>query len=217
MSIDCIILAGGKGSRLNGLAAKYHKPLLVVNGKPLIRNAVLAAEEFVDHIFVVVAPANAMPICDVLEDLDCTVLVQRKANGPGDALLTAARLSTAEKILVLMADNVLTMHDVKRVLDSGYAAAGTRLMSPDEAARFTWYSESTQSWVEKSAPVGLDAHGDVVCWVGPLVINRMQCVEVLVANRSEGELLIGPYLTKMGVDTGVTVDTYDIGTLEMWE
>ena len=220
MSTDAIILAAGKGARLAGLAAKYHKPLLVVNGKPLVRNAIQVAAPHVNRIFLVVAPANANPICDVIEGLDVTVVVQRHADGPGSALLLAAELSKADNVLVLMADNVLSEKDIDQVIRTGAGSAGIRKLGVHEAARFTWFNPDTQGWVEMQTPqFGEDE--EVMCWVGPLMLERERAVSYLQfekdASHEPGtELLIGPHLNDMGVEAVVHVSTYDIGALDQW-
>lgn len=224
--VDCIVLAGGKGERLTGIAARYHKPLLVVNGQPLVRNAVTTAQSFpqIRKTFVVVAPENAWPICDVLSDLDATVVVQRNPLGPGHALLEAAALAQAKSVLVLMADNVLTRTDIGLVLDLGAGAAGIRSLPPESAQRFTHWDVDRQCWSEREKtevafPPKPDEDGLVACWVGPLLLSRSLCVSVLNAARAEiisGELLIGRYLSLLGVERVTHVDTWDIGTADQW-
>lgn len=49
MRVDCIIMAGGKGSRLGGVA----KPLLKVCGKPMILSVLEAAERVCRRILLV--------------------------------------------------------------------------------------------------------------------------------------------------------------------
>jgi GTP:adenosylcobinamide-phosphate guanylyltransferase len=66
--VDTVILAAGRGARLNGIAAPFHKPLLIVNGMPLIVQLVRAAHatfrgsDETARVVVVVAPENAQAI-----------------------------------------------------------------------------------------------------------------------------------------------------------
>ena len=45
-----IILSGGRGTRLSGVAAPFEKTLLPVNGMPVIAYASLAVSPYVDEI-----------------------------------------------------------------------------------------------------------------------------------------------------------------------
>ena len=41
--MDVVVLAAGKNERLEGVVAPYHKPLIVLNGRPLIKSLVIDA------------------------------------------------------------------------------------------------------------------------------------------------------------------------------
>lgn len=223
MKTDAVILAAGRGERLsdNGIAAPYLKPLLPVNGRPLVRNAVQVAHQATSRTpVVVVAPENALPIAQVLHGLPATLVVQRAATGPGDALLLAMQLVTADNVLVLMSDNVLSAVDVQRVLAPGVhrASVGVRSIAAPEAERFTYRVPTPfPCWVEK---VPVDATttvvDDVVCWVGPLVLPSNAVRAVL----KSGHGSLGPPLLNAFTDAElrcVPVDTVDVGTPSMWE
>jgi NDP-sugar pyrophosphorylase family protein len=51
--VDAIILAGGKGTRMHPLTASVPKPLLVVQGKPILEWSLLSLATVADHIIVV--------------------------------------------------------------------------------------------------------------------------------------------------------------------
>ncbi len=52
--MDAIILAGGKGTRMQPLTATTPKPLLLVQGKPILEWSLLTLPLQVDHVIVVV-------------------------------------------------------------------------------------------------------------------------------------------------------------------
>jgi NDP-sugar pyrophosphorylase family protein len=52
--MDAIILAGGKGTRMQPLTASTPKPLLRVQGRPILEWSLLSLPKAVDHVMVVV-------------------------------------------------------------------------------------------------------------------------------------------------------------------
>lgn len=222
--MDTVILAAGKGDRLNGIMPRFWKPLLVIDGKPLIRQAVENAISVTSaggahpNVIVVAAPENAAPICDVLGNLPATVVVQRRTDGPGAGLVLGMRLCDSERVLVLMGDNITPRDDVKLIAESPGCAVGIRRMKPTaEVERFTRYMGGGK-WVEKTplTPQELtESYIDV--WLGPLVVRRFdtqKTYNAIVPAMNE-ELPIGPYLGRIAPSpTFVEVSSFDIGTPE---
>jgi bifunctional N-acetylglucosamine-1-phosphate-uridyltransferase/glucosamine-1-phosphate-acetyltransferase GlmU-like protein len=228
--MDTVILAAGKGSRLNGIAAPYHKPLLVVNGRPLIRHAVEVAHRVTGRTpIVIVAPENALPISQVLENEPAKLMVQRTAHGPGHALLLGLEMVKEQTVLVLMADNVLTFADVQRVASQAKPAVGVQLVSPHDAERFTRLRRNaygTLSWIEKVPIEEADideSTGEVLCWVGPLLLHvetTHDALHRIVTGVREPsvEIPIGPPVLNAHEHIAqVAVSTYDIGAAEVWK
>lgn len=225
--MDAVILAGGRGTRMEGVAEPFHKPLLPVNGVPLVCAAVdLAHGAGVDRPVVVVAPENASAIATALGVRKATLIIQREPLGPADALLTGLRVRTKFntlpdfRVLVLLSDNVTTDHDVALVT-AHETAVGIRAIDPKHAHRFTRLEEPGM-WVEKK-PI-TDMTKPVPCWVGPFVgwrdnMERAladECTDAYLENR---EALIGPLLNKFSRDgrhTVVNVSSYDVGTIEAY-
>jgi CTP:molybdopterin cytidylyltransferase MocA len=218
--MDAVILAAGRGERLGGITPPYFKPLLVVNGKPLILQAVRLAHEAVDGVVtVMVAPENALPICQVLEHQPglggVRVVVQRTNLGPGATLRTALSLSEAPENLVLLADNVLTQRDVKEVAQ--YPAenvVGTTMIPAHDAERFT-RREIHNKWVEKT-PVS-NTLDDAECWVGPIKVdtNEMEsAIDRWMAQGHKTEVPIGPLFNDLTDVRTVNVSSIDIGVPE---
>jgi molybdopterin-guanine dinucleotide biosynthesis protein A len=214
--VDTVILAAGKGERLDGISAPYHKPLIVVNGLPIIRHAVehalLLGE---DRIIVVVAPENATPIAHVLKDIDnLDMIVQRSPRGPGDALYTGLRLVNTTRVLILMGDNLSSQNDVREVVTAGTPAVGTRQLPAHEAGRFTFWDHNANEWREKVPILGSDEWS---CWVGPLFVETEEmkmALETWVGPRGS-EVPIGPLFNSFRDHFAmVPVETIDIGIPE---
>ena len=222
--MDTVILAAGRGERLNGIAAPYHKPLLPVNGKPLIRQAVeltyLASEPSDRVPIIVAAPENALPITQVLDGLHYEMVIQSSPRGPGHALLRGLRLVTDPDVMVLMSDNVFTYEDICKFTQLQTAGVGVRYVDRHDAERFTRIRKDG-TWVEKVPVRDEDLTATsftptrVVCWVGPLKIDADVTRRVLSDFFSNVPL--GPPVLNAhhGIIT-VEVDTYDIGVPEAW-
>lgn len=238
--MDSVILAAGKGSRLDGIMPPFHKPLLVVNGKPLIRQAVELAMRCVDgRVTVVVAPENALPICQVLDGPGMgkvDVIVQRSMLGPGVSLRTGLRHSTAGETLVLLADNVLTFADIDKIVKAQGNAVGVSMLDASEAERFTRAravepgdvtagdgkvvtTRTDIEWVEKVPVIEADLfdHGMATCWVGPIKVNTTEMERAITDWMSQGrkeEVPIGPLFNRLSYITTVPVTSIDIGVPE---
>lgn len=221
--MDAVVLAGGRGLRLAGITPPFYKPLLPIDGVPLVTRAVNHAvvSDLIENIVVVVAPENALPICQVLPlhaGRSIYTVVQPTPLGPGDALRiglqTAAR---SDDVLVLLADNVMTDAQVEDVIK--LRGVSTKRYERHAAVRFTRWDRDKARWVEKVdvTSTQVDADDMVTCWVGPIVVNRTRALRTLHMMTSDTELLIGPYLSDiLATAKHVHTDAYDIGTPEGW-
>lgn len=217
--MDTVILAAGKGERLNGIAAAFHKPLLVVSGKPIVTQAVDFATQLGGTPIVVVAPENVGPISDVLGARHVRMVVQRRPRGPGEALALGLEMARGEKVMVLMGDNISTFADVKSVASAKGYGIGVQYVSREEARRFTWYSCGSGTWAEKIDPVQADLDpsvGMALAWVGPLMVDREEALQYYRQHGEDDGWVIGPALDRLAgtSHTHVAVSTYDIGVPE---
>lgn len=213
--MDALVLAAGRGERMNGVSPPFCKPLLPVDGVPLVVQAVDVATPLVDRVIVVVAPRNAHLISDVLGDRNVIMVVQRLPRGPGHALLTGSYAATprSERMLVLLGDNVVSASDVRAVAEHDYAV-GVRQLSTSVAHRFTRWHRTLHTWVER-VPIDrdqVDQSGNAECWVGPIVVDPRQVAQVY-GEDVYIEQLIGPHLTTLAPDARhVPVSSRDVGT-----
>lgn len=216
--MDTVILAAGKGARLNGIMAPFHKPLLVVDGKPLIRRSVEAAWSAGSrNIVVVAAPENAAAISHVLEGAGMgfvDIILQRTPLGPGHALMQGLKLVKSSTALVIMGDNLVSSDDVSTVAQcESHNAVGISWHSADDAERFTWYDRSQDTWVEKTKP----SDNRVPCWVGPIKISTREFTAAYSAWQQsgvKGEVPIGPLFNNLPSVCVVDVSSIDVGTPE---
>ena len=223
--MDAVILAGGRGERMAGVTSLYGKPLLQVDGSPLVRRAVeLAISVDVTEPVVVVSPENASNIHEALEGLPATLIIQRRPAGPADALRLGLKVHTSSlgcyRVLVLLSDNVLTYEDVAAVTKHE-TAVGVSVKPRSEAQRFTWFDPELNDWREK---VEIPDGDPVECWVGPFVGLRRNMDRVVrevstFSRAASTEALIGPHLGHMtnGEHTPrIPVSSVDVGTPEAY-
>jgi CTP:molybdopterin cytidylyltransferase MocA len=224
-----VILAAGRGARVGELAPPFHKPLLPIDGVPLVcRSYDLARSAGVTQPVVVVAPENAAAIDAALgPNRNAMLVVQRQPYGPGYALLLGLqahpRIIMDDRVLVLLSDNVSTVDDVADVAAHA-TAVGVKEFNRDDALRFTWLVDDT--WIEdKTRRPRLNRTAETVtCWVGPFIGWRPKMQSVLRNllrdfDPNVEELLIGPYLDLFMVDeknVTVPVSSYDVGTVDAY-
>lgn len=183
--MDAVILAAGRGSRLAGYVPPFQKPLIVVDGAPLILRTIAALEPVVTgRIVIVVAPENALPIVGLLRHTttffsQVRMLVQPEPTGPGHALALAAPLCRDDRVMVVCGDNLVHTDDVARVgAAEGPVVVGVRRIKDyDEAARFTLLTPDGYAVEPEPAGSRLAVavpweDGYFRAWLGPICVDQ---------------------------------------------
>lgn len=183
-----VVLAAGRNTRLAGVIPSYHKPLMVVNGRPLVVNIVRELLTFCETVTVVVSPENAGVISEVLDanyliDDQVNLVLQPRAKGPGEAVLRAMRAGSNEnRTMIVCADNIIPPGDYNEVLDQDTDACRTHdpetvvtastvtSLHDYEAERFTRIHDG--HFLE-GVPGGHNERGEYACWIGPLVVPTL--------------------------------------------
>lgn len=213
-NLDAVILAGGKSERLHGIVPPYHKPFLVINGKSLLVAAVDHAKDAgAKRVIVVATGENAMPVWQLIGHIP-GVKVVLSADGVGQAVHLGLELCLADRVLVLMSDNVHTTEDIQVITENNYAI-GVQRVPAAESMRFTRLVNG--SWIEGPkmyAQLRLMPDSLVTVWCGPLVIDRLHGLATL-----SGEDKIGPNLAGLSPEFDpavlVPVSSYDVGIPEV--
>lgn len=117
MPLDAIILAAGKGTRLRPYTEKVPKPLLPVQGRPIL-DWIIGAMPPVDRLIVVVNYLGEQ-IEDYLAKQThirnwCTVR-QKEPRGTGDALMSCRTESQADRVMVLNGDDLIGRADLQKL------------------------------------------------------------------------------------------------------
>jgi hypothetical protein len=224
--MDAVVLAAGKGSRLEGITPPFYKPLIPINGRAVIWTAVHhALQAGAMTVTVVVAPENALPISQVLSGFPSEVFItiQREPRGPGDALRRALYMAPPLKtdmdgVLVLMGDNVSTFADVQKIAQVPDFAIGVQMYDQVQCRRFTRWNRIKDTWVEGDKVPEIaecdPSTGMVTCWVGPFKAPRERLFDALpYGQNTEGEWKISPAFNRIGLEAKqCTTTTIDIGT-----
>jgi CTP:molybdopterin cytidylyltransferase MocA len=194
--VDAIILAAGNGERVRGVTARGLKPLLLVEGEPLIARLVRQAS-VADRVTVVVSPLNAPHIVDVLEAKgfdDVRYIVQPQATGPTDAMRRGLDTSRGALTLVVLGDNVVSDSDFAAIAQRQAPAVGVRTFARDDP-RIEGLGRrlSTGEWVEKCPLRNADTG---VVWAGLVLVETKLARPALAFAKDE---YIVPLFTKFSV------------------
>jgi len=198
-SAVAVLLAAGRGTRLSSMAAPFSKPLLPVNGRPVVAYAAQAAVPFVDEIIVVAHPTTlAQVMAAVLEGIrsdprPLIAAVQSEPRGVADAIdVGLAELTDDRPLVVLCGDNIVESQDVGTALncvqrdDGGHSpiqlAWTYKEFEPRIARRFAVWSPGPSG---RGMLVEKPAHPPSrVCWCGPLAFRSSNDVRRRIARLS---------------------------------
>ena len=115
--MDAIILAAGKGTRLRPHTYDTPKPLLPVQGRPIL-DWIIGALPPVDRLVVVVNHL-AEQIEDYLRKQthvrDWATVRQAEPRGTGDALMSCKGVVTSDRVMVLNGDDLMGRADLARL------------------------------------------------------------------------------------------------------
>jgi bifunctional N-acetylglucosamine-1-phosphate-uridyltransferase/glucosamine-1-phosphate-acetyltransferase GlmU-like protein len=221
---------------MEGITKPFYKPMLEINGIPLLRYAVeYASSAGCEKAVVVVSPHNVDYVHSTLEQYSRWVelATQDEPLGPGHAALIGMSRVESQKTMLLMSDNIMDGSIVADMATNaaitGVNAVGVRRVPLSEAARFTRVRRGARSrymYVE-GVEVGDDDlwpdYGMATVWCGPLIYDTATAVRVLSRelSRSDGssELKLGPYLTEILCGPTVLVDVHamDVGIPAVYE
>lgn len=114
-SDHAIILAAGRATRLGGVVAGGLKTHVSVEGRPAFAHQVeVLRTAGINSLTVVVAPDGANAIAELLDHVavpfcvDCNIVVQHDATGPGDALAVGVAESPVRATVLLLADTIVS-------------------------------------------------------------------------------------------------------------
>jgi len=232
--LEAVILAAGRGQRMEGLAKPFYKPLLEINGMPLVAYAIeYASAAGAELVTVVTSTSNHDDIAEAVSSYSrwARLVVQEEPAGPGHATLVALLEAEFEQTMLLMSDNIMNQNEVVEMAMhsriTGTDAVGVRTVTPEQASRFTRIQDkksdkSKYTFVE-GTPIGEedtwhDGSG-VKVWCGPLIFDTGTAIRVLADawigrdHDNVSEMKIGPHLNKIMLKDPQLFDVaaFDVG------
>ena len=115
--MDAIILAAGKGTRLRPFTESIPKPLLAVQGRPIL-DWIIGALPPVDRLIVVVnylAEQIEAYLAEQQHVRNWTTVRQTEPRGTGDALMSCRDAVTSDRVMVLNGDDLIGKADLARL------------------------------------------------------------------------------------------------------
>jgi NDP-sugar pyrophosphorylase family protein len=175
--MDAIVMAAGEGRRLRPLTESWPKPVLPIDGRPVVASLVRELAEAGFDEAVVVTGHLAEQVEELLGDgsafeLELRYARQPRPDGSADAVRCALDVGARPPLLVAGADTLFTQGDIGRFIEA-FAASGApaALAYQDSDPRPLWgLTEAvTDRFPELSGPPFelLDA-------VGGLEVQRVQ-------------------------------------------
>lgn len=115
--MDCIILAAGKGTRLRPHTNTVPKPLLPVQGRPIL-DWIIGALPPVDRLIVVVnylAEQIDAYLATQTHVRNWTTVRQQEPRGTGDALMSCKAAVRSDRVMVLNGDDLIGRSDLAKL------------------------------------------------------------------------------------------------------
>jgi bifunctional UDP-N-acetylglucosamine pyrophosphorylase/glucosamine-1-phosphate N-acetyltransferase len=217
--MDAIILAAGKGTRLRPHTETTPKPLLKVQGRPIL-DWIIGALPPVDRL-VVVVNYLAEQIEDYLTTQrhvrDWKTVRQAEPRGTGDALMSCRGAVTSDRVMVLNGDDLVGRADLAKLAAVPMGILTQSVDEPESFGIVTRNADGTlKAIVEK--PKGL-APPQLANIGGYLFPRRVFDLTLPLSPRGEYE--ITDAVSQLAAEGGFRVVEADywlpIGTIAQWE
>lgn len=118
--MQCVILAAGRGTRMMELTGAVPKPMLDVEGKPLLEYKIDALPETVTEVILIIGYLKEVVqhhFGSSFNGRKITYVEQKELNGTAGALW-AAQSILHDRFLIMMGDDIYTKEDVARCIES---------------------------------------------------------------------------------------------------
>lgn len=130
--MQIVILAAGRGTRMKDLTDNVPKPMLEINGKPILAYKIEALPKEIDEvIFVIGYLGNQIQkyFGDFYAGRKIFYVVQKELNGSGAAVHLAKGLLKND-FVVMMGDDLYIKDDVSKILKHEFAVLGLEVLNP---------------------------------------------------------------------------------------
>lgn len=131
--MQIVILAAGRGTRMNNLTDNVPKPMLEIKGKPILAYKIEALPKEIDEVILVVG-YHKDQIMDYFgnsyDGRKITYVEQKNLDGTGGAIHLAKDILKG-KFLVMMGDDLYATEDIKNIMKHELAVLGLEVMDPE--------------------------------------------------------------------------------------
>jgi bifunctional UDP-N-acetylglucosamine pyrophosphorylase/glucosamine-1-phosphate N-acetyltransferase len=217
--MDAVILAAGLGKRLRPYTLSTPKPLLPVQGRPVLDWTLSALPRAIDRVIVVVHYL-AEQIETYLEMQShfsswCTVH-QVEPRGSGDALLSCAGQVKTDRFLVINGDDLFGAADLAAMAEHRAAVLVQRVL---DSRRFGIVQLNEDGMLEGILEKP-DIDGPGLANTGAYVLPK-EVFDMELTRSTRGEYEITDYLTRLAQGQPVNVVEakfwLPLGTVEAWQ
>ncbi|HAR99548.1 MAG: Glucose-1-phosphate thymidylyltransferase [Candidatus Moranbacteria bacterium GW2011_GWC2_37_73] len=132
--MQIVILAAGRGTRMNELTDDVPKPMLEINGKPILAYKLEALPaEIKEVIFVIGYLGNQIQqyFGDSYAGKKISYVVQEQLNGTGGAVHLVKDL-VVDDFLVMMGDDLYVKGDIENCMKNDLAVLGFEVNNPNK-------------------------------------------------------------------------------------
>jgi CTP:molybdopterin cytidylyltransferase MocA len=128
--VEAVVIAAGEGRRLRPLTERWPKPILPIDGKPVIVTLLLELEAAgIERVTVVVGHLGEQ-VRRLLAGLDVRFAEQSQLLGSADAVRRAVEAGASAPFLVSAADTVYPPGDVGRFVDHWRRSGAASALAP---------------------------------------------------------------------------------------
>jgi bifunctional UDP-N-acetylglucosamine pyrophosphorylase/glucosamine-1-phosphate N-acetyltransferase len=217
--MDAIILAAGLGTRLRPHTLNTPKPLLPVQGRPILDWLLGALPAAVDRLLVVIhyLPDQVRGYLEQQQHFrDWQAVLQEQPRGTGDALRECRNHIRSERILVLNGDDLYGAADLANLADR---PAGLLVHPVDDPKRFGIAFLRPDGTLEKLVEKP-DLPPPQLANTGAYLFPQ-SVFDIEIGLSSRGEYEITDYVTRLAGQTAVhpvqAKFWLPIGTVEAWQ
>lgn len=217
--MEAVILAAGKGTRLMPHTDQTPKPLLLVQGRPILDWILAALPAKVERL-VVVVNYLAEQVEDYLKTHSrlarWTTVRQEEARGTGDAFRSCQSTLTSDRILVLNGDDLYSAADLAALAAVPAGVLVKEVMNPERWGIALCRPDGTlERMAEKPKGLPPPQLGNIGAYVFPRSVFRFT-----LPLSPRGEYEITDYLSFLAAEQPVAVVRasawFPIGTVEAW-
>jgi NDP-sugar pyrophosphorylase family protein len=217
--MDAIILAAGLGTRLRPHTNTIPKPLLAIQGRPILDWTIAALPPQVDRLIVVtnyLAEQIDAYLASQTHIRDWTTVRQEVPRGTGDALRVCRPLVRSDSLMVLNGDDLYGAADLAKLAAT---SAGILAHPVDEPRKFGIVFRNPDGTLKELIEKP-EMDGTALANIGAYVFPRKVFdIELTLSKRGEYEITEAVDVLAKAAPFHVVEATFwlPIGTVEAWQ